>query len=122
MTTREVIELLAPYVPLFQTALWITIIMLAAVLFRKHWAAMLNLVLARIKKGSSFKAGPLELGPEFETLEYARPHAPNTTDETQGDNWNTERTGVYQHNRGIFLTHIISPSGNQVRNTTSSSI
>jgi hypothetical protein len=73
-------------------------------------AAIISAVITRIRGGSSFRAGPLELGADLKSLEYAPPNTSNHEDDTHGDDWSAERTALYQHNRGVFLTHIISPS------------
>jgi hypothetical protein len=110
MTAKETLESLAPYVPLFQTVFWIVLIAAAAILLRKQCVEIVKAIVVRIKQGSPLKAGPLELGPDLANLEYAAPRAPDASTELQHENWNAERTGIYQHNRGIFLTHVISPS------------
>jgi len=110
VTTNEVLEALAPYVPLFQTILWIVVVAGALFLLRCQCRGIISAVITRIRGGSSFRAGPLELGADLKSLEYAPPNTSNHEDDTHGDDWSAERTALYQHNRGVFLTHIISPS------------
>ena len=58
----KTLENLVPYVPLFQTLIWPLFISVFIFLFRHHIAELVRLLLARIKSGSPFKAGPIELG------------------------------------------------------------
>lgn len=110
MTAKELLEALAPFVPLLQTILWIVLVAVALFLLRSHCRAIIDAIITRIRGGSSFRAGPLELGADLKSLEYASPNASNHKDDSHDDDWSTERTALYQHNRGIFLTHVISPS------------
>lgn len=111
MTAKELLEALAPYVPLLQTILWIVAVAVALFLLRSQCRAIISAVIIRIWAGSSFRAGPLELGADLKSLEYAPPNASNHEHDThEDDDWSAERTALYQHNRGIFLTHVISPS------------
>ena len=57
---------LAPYVPLFQTLLWILLIVAGVLFFSKQLRTLLGAIQRRIEAGSSFQAGPLKLGEDFQ--------------------------------------------------------
>ena len=62
----------------------------------------------RIERGSSFKAGPIELGEDLKALEHvSQSDVPSSNDSSE---WSKERDGIYQKTRGIFLAHVIEPS------------
>lgn len=50
------------WVPLFQTLTWAGLILLLLGLFWKRFALLVEIVIRRIEAGSSFKAGPVEVG------------------------------------------------------------
>lgn len=104
--------LLAPYVPLFQTILWILLIAILAIIFHKQCIQILKSILNRIEKGSSIKVGPVELRSDLKSLDYASPEDSDEVYEVEENDLNVERTAIYQKNKGIFLTHIISHSNN----------
>ena len=56
------------FVPLFQTALWVGLILFAVLRFRRQLDEMIEVVETRIEKGAPLKAGPFELGEDFRTL------------------------------------------------------
>ena len=64
----------------------------------------------RIRKLRSVKAGPIELGEDLGGLEYAKPGDITESSNEDYSDWDQERTSLYQENKGIFLTHIITPS------------
>lgn len=111
----KAISLLAPYVPLFQTLLWVGLIVLAIVAFYRPLRNLIDTLRVRIQKGSSFKAGPVELGEDLRALEYASPTADASLQTlpasgSEADTWAVERNKIYEQNRGLFLAHVISPS------------
>ena len=55
------LELLAPYVPLLQTVLWIALIVAGIIVFRKQMIQIVETIRRRIETGSSLKAGPVDL-------------------------------------------------------------
>jgi hypothetical protein len=99
---------LKDYVPLFQTVLWILLIISLILIFRKYVYLILNTSIDRIKNGSSFKAGPIEVGERLEQLEYV-PQSNNNNDSDNNDR-ESHRVGIYQNNKGLFITHLIQPS------------
>lgn len=64
MSTKEILDSLAPYVPFFQTLVWAIIILIVFFLLKKQIQILLCTFTVRLKKGSSLKIGPLELGSE----------------------------------------------------------
>lgn len=61
---------LAPFVPFAQTLLWVLLILVLIVWFRKSVRSLLSAIQQRIESGSSVKAGPFELS------ELVRPQTP----------------------------------------------
>jgi hypothetical protein len=53
---------LQPYIPLFQTILWLVFIILILVVYRKYIIAIFSGLHKRIEKGSSLKAFGVEIG------------------------------------------------------------
>lgn len=112
----DVIEALAPYVPLFQTIIWFVLVVASLLIFRKQVKSLADVVRVRIEKGSHLKAGPIELGQDVSSLEYikkghvATERGRNGANDRTVDEWQTLRRNIYQHNRDIFLAHVIRPS------------
>lgn len=99
---------LKDYVSFFQSLLWILFIISLILIFRKYIYLILNTSIDRIKNGSSFKAGPIEVGERLEQLEYI-PQSKNNTVSICNDR-ETHRVEIYKKNRGLFITHLIHPS------------
>lgn len=99
---------LKDYVPFFQTLLWIFLIVSLILIFRRYIYLILNTTIDRIKQGSSFKAGPIEVGVKLEQLDYI-PQNQNMDDSIDSDR-EAHRVGIYQNNRGLFITQVIYPS------------
>lgn len=96
------------YVPLLQTLTWVLLILLGAWKYSDHLARTIQVIQRRIEHGSSFKAGPLELGEDLRALEHvSQSHTPAAPD--SGD-WAVERNNIYKQSHGIFLAHVIEPS------------
>ena len=113
----DLITALAPFVPLMQTILWIIVIGTGTGLFFKQCRGILDAVRNRIERGSSLKAGPIELGEDLRELDYVEPKLPEQdptialpAPEDKEHNWATERNKIYEHSRGVFLAHVIEPS------------
>ncbi|MBI4855127.1 MAG: hypothetical protein HY818_00050 [Acetobacterium woodii] len=106
------LEKMQPYVPLLQTLVWPTFISILLLIFRKHAGGIVEAIRHRIEKGSSVKAGPFEIGEDLKGLEYAKPEVkpPQLTVDKTAQNWDQERSKIYENNRGLFLTHVIAPS------------
>ena len=49
----QALELLAPYVPVYQTMLWIALIVLGTIFFHKQCEQILDTIRRRIESGSS---------------------------------------------------------------------
>jgi len=100
------------YVPLFQTVLWIGFIIGLFLIFRKSINVIISTLVDRIKKGSSVKAGPIEIGEELKNMEYAKQIDSDLPVSTGADGQKREehRTKIYEKNKGLFLTHLIYPS------------
>jgi hypothetical protein len=96
------------FVPLFQTLAWILLILLAAWKYGAHLARTIEVVQSRIEHGSSFKAGPLELGEDLKALEHV-PQSRTPASSAPND-WAQERDAIYKRTHGIFLAHVIEPS------------
>jgi len=108
----KVLTELKDYVPVLQTLIWIIFFITIFLIFYKQIRDLFNVFKKRIEKGSSFKAGPFEVGEELRELDYAKPYKVEKTNLIGSDGKEREahRTEIYKNNRGIFLTHIISPS------------
>jgi hypothetical protein len=131
------LKALSPFASVFQTGLWVALALVgflwAKPLLRKIGEALTR----RIEGGSSFKAGPIEVGPELRRLEYVAPANDETPEERTNSlpqqerlasldasdsingplplvpttaDWVAERDKLYQESRGVFLAHVISPS------------
>lgn len=96
------------WVPLFQTIAWIGLIVLSARKFSAQLESLFEAVRVRIRSGSSFKAGPVELGEDLRALEKVNPSA--SIGGPKESDWVKERDSIYQSNNGIFLAHVIEPS------------
>jgi hypothetical protein len=110
------LQTFAPYVPLLQTALWCALIGIGVALFFRQCQGVLEAVRIRVERGSSLKAGPVELGEDLRELEYVKPDddAPSTpralaAAPPEGP-WADRRNTIYQETRGVFLVHLIEPS------------
>jgi hypothetical protein len=99
---------LKDYVPFFQTFLWIILFLVVALVFRKFINLILSTIVDRLKHGSSFKAGPLEVGEKLSQLDYIPQNevkiASSVSDRED------HRVSIYKENRGLFLTHLIQPT------------
>lgn len=106
------------YVPLFQTLVWPVFLAILIVVFRSHFSRLIEAFRRRIEEGSSFKAGPIEIGENLRSLDYRPPANEqqqtavlDSSGEQEGPrDWEPERTGIYQRNRGIFLAHVLTPA------------
>jgi len=96
------------WVPFFQTMAWIALIIYSANKFSSQLQDLLNAIKMRISSGSSFKAGPIELGQDLKALDRVMPSM--ASEKTHKDDWSKERDGIYNDNNGFFLAHVISPS------------
>jgi hypothetical protein len=101
---------LKDYVPLFQSVLWIILLSLLLIIFRRSISKLIVAFEKRIGKGSSVKIGPIELGEDIKNLEYV--------DENKGGNIvvgadakkrEDHRHKIYENNNRIFLAHILLP-------------
>lgn len=109
---RYLIEL-KEYVPLFQTLLWILLIVTLIIIFRKRIIKFYEIFTYRIECGSSFKIPGFEVGKILkENLEYMPQNAKlvSISTHSEEDKREIERTNIYKNNNGIFLTHVIAPS------------
>ncbi len=103
---------LKDYVPLFQTMIWIGFIVVFFLIFKKTISDVITTLILRIKKGSSIKAGPIEIGEELKGMQYANQTESSTEVKTGSDGQQREdhRKRIYEKNKGLFLTHLIYPS------------
>jgi pYEATS domain-containing protein involved in immunity len=119
-------------VPLLQTIAWIGLIIYGARKFSSQLVGLISAVESRIKSGSSFKAGPVELGEdlksleklpsageenkqnkftdEFEKLKNTSNFEVEKTEPELEPDWANKRNSIYEKNQGLFLSHVISPS------------
>lgn len=105
---ERILATLSPYVPLFQSLSWILFVLICAILYRSQVIGLIEIIKKRIREGSSFKAGPVELGEDLQNLQKVK--IEKSKPSLKHVDWETERTNIYKKNRGVFLTHIISPS------------
>lgn len=97
------------WVPLAQSLVWISLILYLVRKFSSQLEALGEAIRNRIASGSSFKAGPVELGADFNALEKVEPAGPDSSPKEETE-WSKERDSIYSENSGIFLAHIIEPS------------
>lgn len=105
---KETFSNLKEWIPLLQTLSWITLIVLGTLKYSEKLERILDSIQERIKSGSSFKAGPVELGEDLRGLEKVS--AQTSDAKISADGWEDERNKIYQNNNGLFLAHIIKPS------------
>lgn len=117
----ELLAALGPFVPLFQTLLWVLLGGGAFLWLRPQLRKVVEAITRRIESGSPFKAGPFEVG-ELAKLEYVAPDAVAAAAQLPPaapakalpagltPDWPTERDEMYRLCRGVFLAHIITPS------------
>lgn len=65
----SILNTLAPYVPLFQTIVWIILLVLSFFLFRRQILILAHTINERIKSGAPVKAGLFELGASLQQPE-----------------------------------------------------
>lgn len=108
---------LKDYVPLFQTIFWIVFIITFFLILKKSIRVIISTLIDRIKKGSSVKAGPIEIGEELKSMEYAKQVSFDfiITTGVNGQKREEHRTKIYEKNKGLFLTHLIYPSDKDER-------
>jgi hypothetical protein len=99
---------LKDYVPFFQTFLWIILLLVIAFVFRNFINLILSTIVERLRQGSSFKAGPLEVGEKLSKLDYIPQN--ETKIATSVNDREDHRVSIYKENRGLFLTHLIQPT------------
>jgi hypothetical protein len=132
------LKALSPFAAVFQTVLWVLLALGAFWWARPLLRKVAEALTRRIEGGSSFKAGPIEVGPELRQLEHvspadekapdvktpveipppiAPPALPSAEASTKllasplpTPEWASERQQMYQDCRGVFLVHVISPS------------
>lgn len=95
--------------PLLQTLSWIALIVYSVRKFSSQLQSLFEVIKQRISSGSSFKAGPVELGEDLKVLEKITP-SKASGEQLQEDDWSKERNEVYNNNNGLFLAHVIEPS------------
>ena len=100
---------LKDYVPFFQTFLWIVLFLVITFVFRKFINLIFTTIVDRLRQGSSFKAGPLEVGEKLSQLEYVSQNDTKIVTPSVNDR-EEHRVSIYKENRGFFLTHLIYPS------------
>lgn len=102
---------LKDFVPFFQSCVWIIFIIISCLVFRKQCKVLFNILLERLKHGSSFKAGPIEIGEELKQLEYANQNNKSVVKSgSKGKEREIHRKQIYERNRKLFLSHVIYPS------------
>ena len=102
------------YVPLFQTLIWVALILICIRLFREHVNSLLKAIVSRVERGSSLKAWSFELG-ALEELKRVEPNAPadaSILNETvvDIDIRSLNRQEIYSENRNLFIAHVYTPS------------
>ncbi|MBI5185321.1 MAG: hypothetical protein HZA01_06295 [Nitrospinae bacterium] len=107
----KALDKLQPYVPLLQSFVWPAFISIVLFIYKKQAREIIGAVRQRIERGSSFKAGPLEIGEDLKQLEYAQPSQDkNIAIDKAALSWEQERNDIYKKNDGYFLTHVLTPS------------
>jgi hypothetical protein len=85
-------------------------ISIVLILFRRPINTFIENLLDRIKGGSSFKAGPIEIGQELTSLQSTDKMQNNIKTGINGIEREKHRVKIYEANKGLFLTHILAPS------------
>ena len=93
------------FVPLFQNILWVIFLIIILVVNRKLAKDLIVSLIDRIKKGSSFRLGSFELGEKLQCIDYAEQTEKKSG--SKGTEREKNRTGIYEKNHGMFLTHIL---------------
>jgi hypothetical protein len=62
VSTEEAAGGIAPWIPLFQTALWVLAIIVALIVFRRQIGLLRETIDKRLSGGASLKVGPFEFG------------------------------------------------------------
>lgn len=122
--------------PLLQTLSWIFLIVYGAKKFSGQLIGLVAAIESRIKTGSSFKAGPVQLGEdlkvlaklpsegerqasddkghlfrdEFKGLKETSSFDPADSSAAVDSSWTAQRESIYAQNQKLFLTHVIIPS------------
>jgi len=106
----EIVKL-KDFVPLFQSVLWLIVLLFFLLVFRKSIKTLLKALEHRIGKGSSVKIGPIELGEEITKLEYVdEKKGGKIAIGDEGKQREEHRKQLYANNDGLFLTHILIPT------------
>ena len=113
----EWVSVLKDYVPLFQTIVWVFLIILAFRVFYRPLSNILGSINKRIEEGGGFKASAgnasLEL-PEFvHDLPKVEPADPKVTiagERKLIPSWTEKRNEIYLRNRDFFLVHVLELS------------
>lgn len=58
--------------PLLQTDLWMVLALFAGILFYRQLKTLINTLLTCVQSGSSFKAGPFEIGEDLKALKHVK--------------------------------------------------
>jgi hypothetical protein len=119
----EWLKVLKDYVPLFQTMIWVLLIVFGLGLFRRELNKLLESVYKRIggsTGGGSIEASvgifSLKIGEDLRDLKYAQPtNATATLPAKIEENkltqpWKKTRSEIYSRNRDVFLVHVLEPS------------
>ena len=119
----EWITIFKDYVPLFQTVIWASLVVLGFGLFRKQLNKILESIENRIggdAHGGSIKANlgifSLEIGEDLRDLPYVKPKDATATPVTNmkenelTQQWTEARGPIYVRNRDVFLAHVLTPS------------
>jgi len=101
---------LKDFVPFFQTISWIFFISILLIVFRRSIKVLIDNVLDRIRKGSSLKAGPIEIGEDLNSLQSVDEMRDKIKTGSNGIEREKHRVKIYETNKGLFLTHILVPS------------
>lgn len=99
---------LSPFVPLWQTLAWVILIAGLVFAFRKHLYDLAEAIRKRVERGSALKAGPFELGGDLQKMDDIG--AKTNSAPIAETSWEEERNAMYQDSRGLFLSHVLSPS------------
>jgi len=112
------LQAMSPYVPALQTLLWCALITVVLAAFHKQGRAILDAVRMRVERGSSLRAGPVEFGEDLRQLQHvepvglsAMPEGPVLPPLSPQPSWADRRDKIYRDTRGVFLVHVIKPSG-----------
>ena len=96
----------------FKAIAWIFFLSIILIIFRQKIKNLLDIIIYRIKEGCFVKFGPLIIGKGLNLLTSVdNMQNDDITVSADGNQWEKRRTQIYSNNKGLFMAHILKPSG-----------